>query len=58
MMYRLTKHCGERDNFLRFAVFAIRGADLVEIKHQFHYTALYVLAQILNYSLEIPSRYL
>jgi hypothetical protein len=57
-MYRLTTHRGEGDNFLRFAIFLIRDANFVEIKHQFGYTALYVLVQILNYSLEKRSRYL
>jgi hypothetical protein len=32
---------------LRFAAFPIRGANLVEIEHQFGYTALYVIVQIL-----------
>jgi hypothetical protein len=57
-MYRPTKHRGEGDNFLHFAVFPIRDADFVEIKHQFGYTALYVLVQILNYSLDKRARYL
>jgi hypothetical protein len=34
-MYRLTKHRGEDDNFLRFTVFLIRDANFVEINHQF-----------------------
>jgi hypothetical protein len=57
-MYSPTKHCGEGDNFLRFPVFPTRDANISEIKDQFGYTALYVLAQILNYSLEKRSRYL
>jgi hypothetical protein len=39
MMYHLTKHRRGDDNFLRFAVFPIRDANFVEIKHQFGYTA-------------------
>jgi hypothetical protein len=58
MMHRLIKHRGEGDNFLRCAVFPIRDADFVEIKHQFGYTSLRVLVQILNYSFEKHSRYL
>jgi hypothetical protein len=58
MMYRPTKHRGEGDNFLRCAVFPIRDASFGEIKHQFGYTALYVLVQSLNYSLAKHSRYL
>jgi hypothetical protein len=54
----VTKDCGEGDNFLRFAVFPIRDADFVEIKHQFGYTVLLALVQILNCSLEQRSRYL
>jgi hypothetical protein len=57
-MYRLTKHRGEGDHFPRFAVFTIRDAIFVEIDHQFGYPALYVIVQILNYSLEKRSRYL
>jgi hypothetical protein len=33
MMYRLTKHRGEDDNFLHFAVFPIRNTNFVEIEH-------------------------
>jgi hypothetical protein len=58
MMYRLTKHRGDSDTFRRFAVFSIRDAEFVEIKHQFGYTAVYVLVHMLNYSLEKRSRYL
>jgi hypothetical protein len=57
-MYRLTKHRGEGDNFLRFGVFPIRDANFIEIKHQFGYTSLYLLVQILNYSLQKRSQYL
>jgi hypothetical protein len=58
MMYHLTKDRGDGDDFLRFAVFSICDANFVEIKHQFGYTALYVVVQILNYSLEKRFRYL
>jgi hypothetical protein len=58
MMYRLTKYRGDGDHCLRFAVFPIRDANFVEIKHEFDYTALYVLVQILNYFLEKRCRYL
>jgi hypothetical protein len=58
MMYRLTKHRGGDDNFLHFAIFPIRDVNFVEIEHQFGYTALYVVVQILNYSLEKHSRHL
>jgi hypothetical protein len=47
-VYRSTKHRGERDNFRRFAVFPIRDVNFVAVKHQFGYTALYVLVKILN----------
>jgi hypothetical protein len=57
-MYRLTNDRDEDDNFLRFAVFPIRDANFVEIKHQLGYPALYVLVQIPNYVLEKRSRYL
>jgi hypothetical protein len=57
MIYRVTKRRGEGDNFVGFAIFPIRDANFVEIKDQFGYTALYVVVQILNYSLEKQSRY-
>jgi hypothetical protein len=57
-MYPLTKHRGEGDTFLCVVIFPIRDANFVEIKHEFGYTALYVLMQILKYSLEKHSRYL
>jgi hypothetical protein len=58
MIYRLTKHCGGDDNFLRFAVFAIRDANFVEIERQVGHTALYVIVLVLDRSLEKRSRYL
>jgi hypothetical protein len=58
MIYHLTRHRGWDDNLLAFAVFSIRDANFVEIEHQFGHPALYVLLQILNYSLEKRSRYL
>jgi hypothetical protein len=58
MIYRLTEHRGQGDPVLRFAVFPIRDANFVEIERQFDYRALYVVVQILNYSLEKRSRYL
>jgi hypothetical protein len=58
MMYRLTKHRGGDDNVVRFPGFAIGDANFVEIEHQFGYTALYVVAQILNYSLQKRCPYL
>jgi hypothetical protein len=58
IMYHQTKHRGERDNFLSFAVFPIRDANFVEIEYQFGYTSLYILEQILNHSLQKRSRYL
>jgi hypothetical protein len=57
-MYLLTKHCGENDNFLRFAVCPIRDANLGGIEHQFDSTALHVIVRILSSSLEKRSRYL
>jgi hypothetical protein len=42
-MYHLTTHRDEPDNFLPSAVFFIRDANFLEIKHQFGHTALYVL---------------
>jgi hypothetical protein len=58
MMYLLIKHRDRDDNFLRFAVFPIRDANIVEIEHQFDSTALYVIVRILSSSLEKSSRYL
>jgi hypothetical protein len=43
MMYGLTEHRGEGDNFLRFAAFPIRDSNFIEIEHQMGYTALYVV---------------
>jgi hypothetical protein len=48
MMYRLTKHRGESDNFLISAVFPIRDSNFVEIEHQLGYTTLYVIVPILD----------
>jgi hypothetical protein len=56
MMHRLIKHRGEGDHSLRCAAFPIRDADFFEIKHQFGYTTLYIVVQILNYSVEQHSR--
>jgi hypothetical protein len=58
MMYRLTKHRGEGDSLLRFALFPIRDANFLARKHQFGYAALYVLVQILNQSIQKPCGYL
>jgi hypothetical protein len=58
MMYRLTKHRGEVENSLSFAVCPIRDANLIESERQFDYTAMYVIVQILNCSLEKRSQYL
>jgi hypothetical protein len=56
MTYRLIKHRGGDENALHFVVFPIRGANFVEIEHQFGYTDLYVVVQTLNWSLEKYSR--
>jgi hypothetical protein len=56
-MYHLTKHRGRDENWLHFAVLPIRDANFVEIEHQFSYTALDVIVQILNSRLEKRSRY-
>jgi hypothetical protein len=58
MMYRLAKHRGGDDNFLRFAFFPIQDANFVEIEHQVGHRALYVIVQVLGRSLEKRSRYL
>jgi hypothetical protein len=52
MMYRLTKHRGGDDNFLRCAAFPIRDANLVETEYEFGYTVLYVIVQTLDCSRE------
>jgi hypothetical protein len=58
MMYRLTRHRGGDDNFLRFAIFPIRNANFVGIEHQVGHTVLYVTVQVLDHSPEKCSRYL
>jgi hypothetical protein len=62
-MYHLTKHRGEGNNCLRFAVFPDRDANFVESKHQFGYTALMYLDTrswtgecSVQYILQYPSR--